>query len=988
MATLSKVPRPKTNILKAQRGASVNKDNTLALIAKIFVRDESKTNYNYPLPHFKQMAMEARSKTLPAEDILAIFPDSELAIEMITSSILNPNDMRTVNFIYNFPDIELPTAIKAEITEMIRSYIDTNYKIEDNIKNMIKKAKFLDGSYINIIIPEASFNDMIYNGVTTESYKEERSQRVIGTYISKEDYQPSSEFLKVLKSKSEEASSKENIDKVLKLKDFVTVTDDFTSIVSKEDYIKATNKDRYKQATGYGREEHYTLNIDRLFRTRHKVPKEEFIALKSKNDASRKSIGKPLFIKVPSESIIPIYPKGEPNNHVGYFLLCDDRGLPLSLGKNDLSGSMDIVTSNSQTISGNQLQRGNDAINNNYTRVSEFQDMEQLFSDLMEDQIKTKLKKGAYSDLLNFSTFQSINRIMFSRALEAKETKLIYLPVDMVSYFAYDFRANGTGKSLLEDCSTLYSIRSALFFSKVMGIIRNNIPIKKVTVTPNEDDPDPYGTFEVAKEITLSERKNILPFGKIDVASMTDWLNSMGLQFNLESEKVPVKIDVEDTQSDVKLPDVESDEAINALILNKFGLTPELLKPGMDPEFATSLVTRNLLFANRIEEEQKATSVLLTNLVRKIIKNDRVLGEDIESVLKEKMKDVIEYLKANEVNSETDIDSLNQEQVINYIIDTIEEEFYISLPEVTMQDAGANFNALKYYEEMVNTTLEKIFNTDVFATELVGELGNNIEQAKAVLTQQLLVKFILDNDILPDLRDIISNPDGEGTIFDDGYQHMENILNSLVKFKGKIVPNIAKFNLAASKLEELMNKAQEAAGGDDNQDDDGYGDNGTNDDSSEDDNSDTNNDNDMDGGNDGDMDGDEGNEVSDSDDFAGDGGSDDDFSLDGGDDLGDDAGGDTSGKGEKKNPLEDKLLKARIKTEEAQALKNVAETKAKLKRGKIEDPELEKKADDIVQDTNVDGKGKKDELADGEFGVDDNNLPDGETGEEDNTPDE
>jgi len=53
--------------------------------------------------------------------------------------------------------------------------------------------------------------------------------------------------------------------------------------------------------------------------------------LRQKKKLLRKSIGKPMLMKLPTESTIPVFIPGDPSNHIGYFVMLDGNGKPLEL---------------------------------------------------------------------------------------------------------------------------------------------------------------------------------------------------------------------------------------------------------------------------------------------------------------------------------------------------------------------------------------------------------------------------------------------------------------------------------------------------------------------------------------------------------------------------------------------------------------------------------------------------------------------------------
>ena len=101
------------------------------------------------------------------ESVLELFPDIELAIQIIVSSIISPNDMLSTNSIYVSPNIKLPPDVTNALTDTIKKHINVNYNLDDNLYDIVKETMFTKGATAFAIIPEASLDDVInpdYNG--------------------------------------------------------------------------------------------------------------------------------------------------------------------------------------------------------------------------------------------------------------------------------------------------------------------------------------------------------------------------------------------------------------------------------------------------------------------------------------------------------------------------------------------------------------------------------------------------------------------------------------------------------------------------------------------------------------------------------------------------------------------------------------------------------------------------------------------------------
>ena len=131
-----------------------------ALLSKLNT-DQSANQRSYTQYNWMDVATSTATKIKNNESVLELLPDLELCIQIVTSSMLDPNGMIDNNLIYTIPDIKLPSDIRASIVEMIRVYIDNNYGLADKLKDIIREAYFTKGAYVEAIIPEASLDRLI-----------------------------------------------------------------------------------------------------------------------------------------------------------------------------------------------------------------------------------------------------------------------------------------------------------------------------------------------------------------------------------------------------------------------------------------------------------------------------------------------------------------------------------------------------------------------------------------------------------------------------------------------------------------------------------------------------------------------------------------------------------------------------------------------------------------------------------------------------------
>ena len=133
----------------------------LASLSK-FVEGEKDNKITDYLSQVQPIASSISSKIKHNDEIMKLFPDTELPIQVLTSSIISPNDMSTVNLNYIAPaNLKLSQGIKSTLISTIKDYVATEYRLEDKLYENVKEALFTKGANIMVVIPEAALDDII-----------------------------------------------------------------------------------------------------------------------------------------------------------------------------------------------------------------------------------------------------------------------------------------------------------------------------------------------------------------------------------------------------------------------------------------------------------------------------------------------------------------------------------------------------------------------------------------------------------------------------------------------------------------------------------------------------------------------------------------------------------------------------------------------------------------------------------------------------------
>lgn len=920
------------------------------------------------------------------DDIMQLFPDIELPIQILVSSIISPNDMITVSVNYNAPqNLKIPQDLKNTATELIKSYIEENYGIEGKLYDMLKEALFTRGAYVDVIIPEAALDDVVNQFGNTSfesatSYYSNKNNRNFMFLSTEEDR---------VKINNKDYSTEEILG--------ITVTENpsVLKIPKLKDAFRSrqvNNRFRNYFKSSLSMEEESL--IDDVFRSVNTYKDQKISVVNTPDFTSRKNITKPLVMNVPVESVIPVCLKSDPSKHLGYFLVLDDTGMPVTKEymKTDTQygNSGDAMSYNNSTVGISDVKlslitRAKEELYGMTKDDPALANPDIAYNKVLERYLNSKIQGGEIGDIASISESLNLYKVMLSRALANQKTQLLYLPSELVFYMAYDYRNNGTGKSLLEKCGILYSVRAVLFFTKVMANIRNSITNTDVNVTLGENITNPSSVMETIQSEVLKTRETMFPIGIGRVDDIVNFLHRTGYKFNFKHPSLPeVDIEQNDSTRSMTVPDMEFDNAVNEMILMSFGLTPEIVQSGIETDFATTVAAKNMLFAKRINSLQDATNLMIKEYIVKLCSYDPILRGKLEELIDSNFKEIKSYINKMKKDKmvKEEFGKLSEAKIKEHILDVFITEMDIFLPKVEVTQANGLKDAFNDYAEVLQASLDIMFDSSQLTEELVGPLSGKIDGIKAIIKSVALNKWLADNNYLPELAQFLTK-DEEG----------KPVFNILAEFQTRyenLFDAFLPFIKDAKKLQEKQQKALEKA-------EEGSSSSSSSDSSSDEDSGSENEEGGSEGGDEegsdfgasedaesgegGEGEGGEGG----GDDFGG--GDDDDGGFGGfgeGDDFGGEGGGSKS-KGKEETESDKKLKEAKAEKEYyyAQAAKLKAEQLAKQTGGKVEEYDKagskDEKKDDMGMGGNEDPFG---EGAEATGGAEGGEAPEGNEGGE------
>ncbi len=696
------------------------------------------------------------------ENIVKLFPDLELAIQIIVSSILSPKKMTDTKLNYRLnKKFQLNPSVSGALLETVKAYIEENYELEDKQAEVIREALFTSGAYVEAVIPESSIDEII-NSDILPTYSTEEFKKHVDGYISK----ISTNSMNFLGNAPRPEYVQENINKdpeqfinYLVSQENLNITDHYSILKFPEVQSKlrsqVINTTLKRGGSSVSMESIDKLQYVDIFRRRGiNTQRSDVIFVNTKDKARRKSIGKPMVVRLPTESIIPVFIPGNQSEHVGYFVLQDETGKPLS-AINYEQGAQASTNKFNMTGAPGQVSLTQKAYNNLVQDSKLDVNVNQLFEmykSVLEKQLYDSVRSSLMGKAVDIGNKSDIYFMMFTRALAGQKTSLLYLPKELVVYYAFYYNELGVGKSLLENMNIITSMRAILLFSKVMSYAKQSIDVTRVDITLDPNDPDPDKTIEQIKDGVYRMRQGFFPLGLNNPTDLVTWLQRSGLQFAYSNNPlVPdVKIDFQNGNLQHTVPNSELEEDFRKQAIMTLGLSPEVVDTANNPEFATTVVNNSVLMTKRIMVYQKKHIKNLSKFVSLLVIND----EDLRGQMKKILMDQTTDLEASLTEDQKAQQSTNREQFLDNFLDNLAENIVVELPKPDNSNIVSLSQEFDTYKENLEKVLDSVVSSEIFSEDISGELTAHVDTIKNIYKHFLLRKWMSDNNFFPEVLDI------------------------------------------------------------------------------------------------------------------------------------------------------------------------------------------------------------------------------------------
>lgn len=777
---------------------AVKKNPSAETIVKTLITDDNRRRGYYGSrkddPVNPMIAARVSDKTtLNIQDINNIFqllPDTELAMQILISSIISPKDMMNVELNYVSGSKVLSGEITGPMLEVIRQYFEEVYKIQSKLPTILEDCLFKKGSFPTLILSDNTISKVINNdlstngkngprtfsmesvqasvsGLTDEKGELVSSIGILGSNVDNDTGEwsfesisgiPEAIGLEEQKVKFGDAKLDSELGAHLKVIDNPDILSlpGITNLVRKLNTKSKINNRRFgMEAASNGKKGKLTLDEvhQTVFRTTNYQTMPYVSLSKSKPGNNQ---GEPLVVKLPPESVIPVHTPGSPEDHVGYFIILDNYGNPISRVKEEdyyrnLSNNISSSQISSQLLqSAGRANSERDHVTMNDQEVSE---VVRVYGEIVERDLLKRLKNGTVGGAVEISRPQDIYRTMLARSLAQMGTQILYVPEELVNYIAFNYNEHGVGKSLLDDSKILASLRSMLMFSGTMASIKNSVGKTALKIELDPDDPDPETTVNYMLHQYIKNRRNTYPLGASNPSDIVDFLQDAGVDVQVSGNPAypETKLDVEDYSSNKVMPDSDLEEQVKKKYFMSLGLSPETVDSGYDVEFATSIVTSNLLLAKRVGIYQDKLAPQLSEFIAKYVLSSGTLFNELVECVKGKTSKLPKHLKGD-----------SHEELIEEFLYTLE----VSLPKPDSAKLENQQEAFDKYSSFLDEAMESYISSEMFDLDGFEDHSMVMDTIKTIVGNHFKREWLRNNNVLPELMDIVLTSEDDKPLLD------------------------------------------------------------------------------------------------------------------------------------------------------------------------------------------------------------------------------
>lgn len=739
---------------------------------------------NAILTYLEQVSDNTHTKIEELRNLTIVAPEIKLSKRVIVSTIMSPQDLQT-NVVNISMDYEgLSEEIKNDLLEKLNTFFNKEYHLASKLNDWLQTAGFEEGSKSILVLPKHELD--VQNAIADVLASKENLELVESLKSiesSTEDlYIPATENAKVhlteqqknrhelmlnlLDAEIETSLESLGVDKFFEdhEKGFTESTEDKKTITikNKVDLTKSLREGTLKLLRRNGDGSvvvtRDVTNITKGVKGNNDVMNQLLKDAKAQLkgfDPDNKDVSVaadircysisddikvgdndlPIVIEIPADAVIPVCAPRDNKNHIGYFILVDENGQPISGTNNYFKTGSTEVTNRlamqaAKSVYGNATLTSFAQLTTNPTFM--LQQMSDVFAVAVNKLLESKLSEKGLTGL-NINMHNAVGKALFLNLLANNRIRMVFVPEPMLVYYRFDHREDGTGKTLLEDVSQLLALRTTFVIARLMAAVDNATLQRTVEVDIDEQETNPQQVMQMVAREAVSK---YTPSFTTEVQTAAESLISRSLRIKPKSiagTTDNLSVNVEKSYGNAQAPDTDLLEKLNNWIgMGMGGLPASVLNQLGENEFARSVATTNMYFANTVAGWQ----MMIEPHNKKFIS----LYTSSSSRLLKLIRDTI---STENKGNDKDLDKNKSPEVIDEKIETrvkdIINSLNVSLPPPQMAAKKAHFEEIQSFADMIEKIVNIIYSDETVVDD---DLKSNMSVIRAAITSKLLREFL------------------------------------------------------------------------------------------------------------------------------------------------------------------------------------------------------------------------------------------------------
>lgn len=672
------------------------------------------------------------SERLENRKILQLMPEVDKAARLMIASTFSPNDLTRQEIPVEFDLDGVTEAHRERISTYATEFFQKKLNLKTSAASWVYQFGYEAGAAIFAIVPLRSFEQIQENsylglenfvpkvvdpiaktdifgfgdGARSEA---EMKQEAIGLESFGHQFFRSQQDEKTRETHGENTPEK--------LRDLVK------SFVAQEN-LSLTDNPSILQVNELAKKK-AGQRTDKILRNRYRRPTEDTVlSVSAKRDSEKGEgiVGDPILMRLPPESVTIIHTPGDPSDHQGYLVLLDRQGNPINAVVHE-----EEAASRPHHFGGNQGNIFNQVANaygfsNGFRGISNEETMSRIYTQIVSEHLRSRVGKAGFTNV-EIANADSVFRCMFARFLQQKQTRVLFMPKDLVSYMTFEMDQNGYGVSRLDRIKFNLGMKMAVQVSRVLASIKAAMDRRKIEIKFTDNLMEqPEAVFQnVIREylnkstMSFSIDPNVIQNQIADKSVSIQGVDIPGMeQFSLTNEP------------DNRTASVDFDpsilEYLDKQILNGLHVPASTMNSLNEDEYARSVTTTNLFFSMDVSVDQDIVIKCVSDLLRKYARYSENFQNGIYEIapsLKPEEKRTsggssIETPKVGDDQSDEDeAFTLPEDCTLDDLIDSMT----ITLPHPNVAPSKAQFESLGAMIESITATVQALFPDDLIGSD-------------------------------------------------------------------------------------------------------------------------------------------------------------------------------------------------------------------------------------------------------------------------------